>query len=143
LSEPKELRDLGPAGRKLHREVVADLAEMGLAHDSRESTMLFTACRMRDRIALLERELADQPLSVVSHTGKGQVMNPLWIELRQTEALLMQTLSRLKPPQDDDSSGVGVPRSVAARSAANARWGKVKCVPAAAAGMGRRCVTIC
>ena len=127
MSDPKEFRDLGPAGRKMYREVVADLAEMGLAHDAREVSMLYCACRMRDRIALLERELADAPLSVASHTGKGQVMNPLWVELRQTEGLMVQTLGRLKPPQEGESSpGVPVPRSVSARSAAQARWGKVR-----------------
>jgi hypothetical protein len=127
LSDPKEFRELGPAGRKLYREVTAELGEMGLAHDVRETAMLFAACRMRDRAVLLERELAGAPLSVPSHTGRGQVMNPIWIELRQIEALLMTTLARLKPPAESESSaGVPMPRSVAARTAAQARWGKAR-----------------
>jgi len=124
VSEPKEFRDLGPAGRKLHRKVLADMAAAELAFDSRERAMLHRCARMADRIAAMDRELAGADLLVPGYMGKGTISNPLLTELRQTEALLAQTLTRLKPPAEDESQGVLVPRSVPARAAAQARWGK-------------------
>jgi hypothetical protein len=79
---------------------------------------------MADRIAAMDRELDGAELLVPGYLGKGTICNPLLTELRQTEALLAQTLTRLKPPAEEDEQQVVVSRSVSARSAANARWGK-------------------
>jgi hypothetical protein len=101
-----------------------DMTAAELAFDSREGMMLHRCAAMADRIALLERELDGADLLSPGYMGKGTISNPLLTELRQTEALLAQTLARLKPPAEDESAGVQVPRSVAARAAANTRWGK-------------------
>jgi hypothetical protein len=125
LSEPRELRDLGPAGRKLRRDVLRDMAAAELEFDAREQAMLHRCARMADRIAAMDRELEGADLLVPGYLGKGTVSNPLLTELRQTEALLAQTLTRLKPQApEDESQSVRVPRSVAARAAANTRWSR-------------------
>jgi hypothetical protein len=124
VSDPRAPADLGQDGKKLWRAVMRDMTAAGLAFDARESAMLHRCARMADRIAAMDRELEGAELLVPGYLGKGTVSNPLLTELRQTEALLAQTLTRLKPPAEDDSQDVRVPRSVSARSAANARWSK-------------------
>jgi hypothetical protein len=123
MSQPRPPGDLGDEGKKLWRGVQKDLAEADLVPDSRELLMLRRCCRMADRIAEMERQLDGADYLQPGYMGKGVVCHPLLTELRMTEALLAQTLSRLKPPAEDDSSAVvPVPRSVSARAAANTRW---------------------
>jgi hypothetical protein len=124
VSDSRPPADLGQDGKKLYRAVMRDMSAQELVFDAREMVMLRRCAAMCDRIGLLERELDGADLLVPGYMGKGLVGNPLMAELRQTEALLVQTLARLRPPAEDESQGVQVPRSVSARSAANARWGK-------------------
>jgi hypothetical protein len=86
--------------------------------------MMHRCAKMADRIAAMDRELDGAELLVPGYLGKGTVSNPLLTKLRQTAALLAQTLTRLKPPAEEDEQQPVVPRSVSARSAANARWSK-------------------
>jgi hypothetical protein len=124
VSDPRPPADLGEAGKKLWRAVMRDMSGAGLAFDAPEQAMFYRCARMADRIAAMDRELDGAELLVPGYLGKGTISNPLLTELRQTEALLAQTLTRLKPPAEEEEQQVVVPRSVSARSAANARWGK-------------------
>lgn len=124
MTDPKPPADLGLDGKKLWRSVMRDMTGAGLAFDARETAMLYRSCKMADRISAMDRELDGADLLVPGYLGKGTVSNPLLTELRQTEALLAMTLHRLKPPAEEDGQQVQVPRSVSARSAAQARWGK-------------------
>jgi hypothetical protein len=119
---PRPPKGLGVEGRALWRVIVADAAGQGLELDARELTWLRHAAKLADRIAGLEEALAGEPLVVPGH-AKQPVANPLLPEIRQNQALLAQTLGRLRLDVAENSSGqvVGSNRF---RSAALARWAR-------------------
>ena len=123
--------DLGPAGRKLWRDVVAKMAESDAQPDARECQILHSACSLKDRVVGLEELMRSEPPTTSG--SKGQiVLHPALIEIRNTHREIAQLLCRIDlAPFDDDTGGsIGIQissaslRSVKARNAANARWGK-------------------
>src|ERR1700730_12084163 len=102
VSDPRPPADVGEAGKKLWRSVMRDMSAAGLAFDARERAMFYRCTKMAERIAAMDRELDGAEPLVPGYLGKGVVSNPILTELRQTEALLAQTLQRLKPPADED-----------------------------------------
>ena len=114
-------KGLNGEGRRLWRSVVS-------AYDLRadELVVLESACRCADLVVQLDEAMRGQPL--VSKGSMGQEReHPLLSEQRQQRALMVRTLASLKLPDldsseqpADDAAGA---RSVAARRAAQARWG--------------------
>lgn len=114
---PPAPRGLGTAGRKLWR----DIAGSG-AYELRpdELRILEDACREADLIDDLIIARKGEP-SLIRGSHGGTVINPIITELRQHRATLNSLLKFLSLP--DESAGES-PRSVSARKAAQARWGK-------------------
>jgi hypothetical protein len=106
---------LSAKAAKFWREVTTNYA---LRPD--ELRVLEDACREVDLIDVLRKEMAKAPLYMTGSMGQS-VINPVVPELRQHRATLASLLKFLKIP--DESVG-HVPRSVGARAAAQARWGK-------------------
>ena len=101
---------LGPDGRMLWSAVL-DEFELGPT----ELPILEDACRERDLIDRLHRELVGLQLLVKGSMGQ-QVVNPLVTELRQHRLAYATLVNRLRLPVDaGDSSAVG-------RALANQRW---------------------
>lgn len=119
VSKPSMPRDLERAGRKLWRDI-ARSGKYELRPD--ELRVLEDACREADLIDDLAQEAKGAPKMVRGSQGQD-VINPLISELRQHRATLKSLLGALQLPDDDDVFGESR-RSVAARKAAQARWGK-------------------
>jgi hypothetical protein len=73
--------DLGVPGRRLFRQVTRELSEADWELDSREQFWLYSASKLADRLAILETEMADQPLIVRGSMGQP-VVNSLMSEIR-------------------------------------------------------------
>jgi hypothetical protein len=114
--------DIGVEGRRLWRSICADAAGQDLQLDAREREWLRRACKAADRIALIEAALVDADLVVPGH-AKQPVSHPLLTELRQTEALLAQTLARLRVDVAENEAGIPVAVNQH-RAAALARWSR-------------------
>jgi hypothetical protein len=107
----------------LWREI-SDPARYELRSD--ELRILEDACREADLIDQLEEALKGAPFMVSGSQGQD-VINPLIPELRQHRATLTSMLLKLKLPDEEPDAGQAPaesPRSVAARTAAQSRWGK-------------------
>ena len=105
---------LGRAGAQLWVDVTSTYT---LRVD--EKRVLEDACREADLVDTLET--ASRTADLVVKGSQGQpVINPLISELRQHRSTLASLFRQLKLPDGDS----GEARSAAARSAANARWGK-------------------
>jgi hypothetical protein len=116
--KPAEPTGLGLSGKRLWRDVVAG---WDLRPD--ELVVLERACRVRDRLAMLDAALAK--VSVVDGGSRGQErVHPLVGELRQTEVVLAGLLDRLRLTDPSEGIGVGGTRSTAARALAMQRWGR-------------------
>lgn len=116
-SKPAMPRDLERAGRKLWREI-AGSGKYELRPD--EVAILSHACREEDLIDMLESALKGAPIMVRGSQGQD-VINPMISELRQHRATQKSLLAALALPDDGAQES---PRSVGARKAAAARWGK-------------------
>jgi hypothetical protein len=119
-TEPKPPTGLGKAGAKLWREIVREAAGDNLVLEARERFWLESACKLVDRAAVIEAELATAPLMVKGSMGQ-QVPNGLLAELRQHHHLAAQMLARLKTDVAE-SSGIAVGGANRHRAAALARW---------------------
>jgi hypothetical protein len=89
--------------------------------DARELTWLRHAGKLADRVAELEAAMAGEALIVEGH-AKQPVVNPLLGEIRQNQALLAQTLGRLRLDVVEASPGQVVTGGNRYRSAALSRW---------------------
>ncbi len=121
VAGPKPPKGLAAEGRALWRVICADAAGQGLELDARELVWLRHAAKLADRIGELETAMAAQQLIVEGH-AKQPVANPLLGEIRQNQALLAQTLGRLRLEVAESSSGQAVTGN-RHRAAALARWG--------------------
>lgn len=113
----KHGRKDGP-GRQLWKQIVTS-GKYILRPD--ELRILEDACKLTDRVAELEEDAKGRPRTVRGSTGQP-VINPLLAEERQCRLAVSQLLKLLKLP--DEEGAVSSPRSVGARSAAQARWDK-------------------
>ena len=89
--------------------------------DSREQFWLCSACKLADQLAILETEMANQPLLVKGSMGQP-VPNGLLAEIRSHHNLIAQLLARLKVDVPEASGVFGVVGANKHRGAANARW---------------------
>ena len=125
--------DLGPSGRRLFREMVAKMKDLGSQPDARERQILHSAAALKDREDELRELLKTTPLVTTGSRGQA-VMHPAVAEQRATAHEIASLLLRidLQPLDDDEGGGSGTVsisispagRSVKARNAANARWQK-------------------
>lgn len=123
-SPPRAPKGLGPAGRRLWRDVHrpdADGSHLELRPD--ELTVLAAAARTADELVALEAALADAPTVTAGSKGQDRV-HPLYGEVRAHRALLSTLLARLDIPEDADDDGLRRARSWHARNAARARWSR-------------------
>ena len=113
------------AGRRLWKTVITDADSQEVDLDSREIAWLEDACRLTDRLELLEAELAAAGTLMVKGVAGQPVAHPLLGEVRQTRALRAQMLARITvtPPEEKQSASVFT-LGVQQRAAANKRWGK-------------------
>lgn len=120
-NKPRQPAKLGPAGRRLWREVVE---RYELRPD--EARLLTDACREADIIDRLEAALADASLVVKGSMGQ-LVASPLVSEVRQHRSVLARLLKALNLP-DTPAEAERRHNAVSeqARAAARARWGQVK-----------------
>lgn len=89
-----------------------------------ELRLLEDACRTVSMIDHLRDSLEGQPLVVPGVKGQDRI-SPLVVEMRQQRVVLSGLLRQLGLPDDAaDGGSAGMPNSVKARSAANARWGR-------------------
>lgn len=109
---------LKAAGASLWRDVTG---KYELRAD--ESRVLEDACRERDLIARLEKELADSNLIVKGSMGQPAI-NPIVSELRQHRGTFASLMKQLKLPDDGESSEAGGALSAKNRAAAQARWAR-------------------
>lgn len=86
-----------------------------------ELRVLEDVCREVDLIERLEAEMREAPLTVKGSMGQ-LVAHPITQELRQHRTVVKQLLGSLKLPDSEDGAAEG--RSVSARHAAIARWGR-------------------
>lgn len=114
LPTPKNMQ---AAGAKIWRSVAAKYT---LRPD--ELRVLEDACREADLIDLIQAGLVGEPLYMQGSMGQ-RVANPLFAEVRQHRATFASLMRQLALP-DEPSEGKGSARSIGARKAAHARWGK-------------------
>lgn len=132
---PSDLARNG-SGRRLWRSIVGtDTVRYILRPD--EQRILHAACRCDDAIAELRRKKTEiekdpQFTEMLVRGSMGQrVENPLRVaarkildDIRAQESALAGHLAKLKLPDEDTGASTEQPRSVGARGAAQARWGK-------------------
>jgi hypothetical protein len=116
---PRPSASLGAAGKALHVSICKafDL-EAGA-----ELKLLELACCQADDIALLERAIKADGVTVTGSTGQSR-LNPALAEVRQGRLALAKILGTLALPDEDD-----VPRTASSRRAqmaANTRWARVE-----------------
>jgi hypothetical protein len=120
---PQAPAELADAGKRLWRSIVADADDQGLVLNAVELAQLGAACKLADRITVLEAALAEEQLGSTGSTGQP-VLNPLLAEIRMHTQLMTQTIGRLKLDVPEEKSrmagGNGGNRF---RAAAMARWG--------------------
>ena len=114
---------LGPEGRRLFRQIVADAAGQGIELTAAELVYLRQAGKLADTIALMEQALLGAELVVPGYLNRGSVINPLLSGLRMTRQLLGQTVARidLDVPEAPGVAG-GAGGSNRFRAAALQRW---------------------
>ena len=120
---PRASAELADSGKRLWRSIIADADDQGLVLNAVELAQLGAACKLSDRLTVLEAALAEEQLRSTGSTGQP-VLNPLLAEIRMTTQLITQTLGRLKLDIPEEKSrmagGNGGNRF---RAAAMARWG--------------------
>lgn len=98
MQKPRMIRGLGPEGKRLWRDIVA---EFDLSLEPHKIQILTQACRVADQIAELDEAAAEAPLTVKGSMGQP-VISPFISEARVQRALLGQLLARLRfAPVDD------------------------------------------
>ena len=120
---PRPPAELADTGKRLWRSIVADADDQGLVLNAVELAQLGAACKLSDRIAVLEAALAEeQQLRSTGSTGQP-VLNPLLAEIRMHTQLMTQTLGRLKLDVPEEKSRMAGGNGNRFRAAAMARWG--------------------
>ena len=117
---PRAPAELADSGKRLWRSIVAD--DQDLVLNAVELAQLGPACKLSDRIAVLEAALADEQLRSTGSTGQP-VLNPLLAEARMHTQLVTQTLSRLKLDIPEEKPMAAGGNGNRFRAAAMARWG--------------------
>ena len=112
-TEPPE--GLKPRGRGLWREILQTYAL-----DAGELLLLAELCATVDRIDELDRELAEQGLTVTGKRGQLPKANPLLTEIREERKAVSRIVAELALPMPGET--VGRRRSPAQKHAAHARW---------------------
>ncbi len=116
----KDGRKDGP-GRALWKDIVTSGLYV-LRPD--ELRVLEDACKLRDRVHHLEEQMAGRSLTVRGSTGQP-VINPILAEDRQCREAFARLMKQLGlPDATGDMASGNTPRSTAARTAAQSRWGK-------------------
>ncbi len=112
---------LGTDGKALWESVAEQVAGDGLELDARERRWLADACAEADVVATLAAALRGAKLMVRGSQGQD-VINPLFVEVRQHREALGRLLARLK--LDDPATEGSLHRydSTTAREAAFKRW---------------------
>lgn len=83
------------AGRALVDRIKSDLAAQGLEPDSKDTELLAVASDIVDRIAVLEKAIAADGLSVT--LGDGRILlHPAICEVRQQHIILVKTLNLIE-----------------------------------------------
>lgn len=111
------------AGRQLWKEYVGSGSNVPYVLNPGELRALRDACVMADRMEQLEEKAKTQSLTTRGSQGQA-VINPLLAEARQCALAITALLSKIKLPDDQAEGTAAAPRSVGARNAANAKWGK-------------------
>lgn len=114
MAKPTRPRNLGRAGSKLWRSMVAD-------YDFRpdELVNLEAACREADVIDRLQAAIDEDGFELTVAGSMGQpVANPLLAEVRQHRSAMRQLLAALSLPDDAAAAN----RSSKMRGVAAARW---------------------
>jgi hypothetical protein len=120
--------DLGPAGKKLWREIVAKMADLGWQPDARERKVLHSAAALADVEAALREVVRTEPLMTTGSRGQV-VMHPAVAELRAVAHEIAALLLKIDM-EPNEGAGLSITlatpaaRAVKARDAANARWRK-------------------
>lgn len=109
---------LSGAGKALWRQVT-EVYGLGPA----EVPLLIEACKVADRIAQLDRELADAPVAAVGSRGQ-RTEDPLRKARRDESLLLAKHLGQLGFPDADGQMSQSQWASHRGRRAASARWAK-------------------
>ena len=94
----KAPKGLGTAGRRLWRDVLADVAD-GWELDARDVALLEAACRAADRAAALDEAVESDGLMVPGSQGQ-RVLHPAVAEARLQRQLVATLLAKveLAPP---------------------------------------------
>jgi hypothetical protein len=126
VNELRAPAGLAAAGRQLHRKVAREVADAGLALTSTEEQFLLSACELADQLAVLKAAMAEQPLWVKGSMGQ-LVPNGMLQEIRQYNALINLTLSRIRLDLSDadagaDSDLIRINRPNPQRAGALKRW---------------------
>jgi hypothetical protein len=108
---------LGPAGEALWRSIADPTDAWDLRPD--ELAVLGRACRVADRIALLDEQLGGD-LTTTGSMGQ-EVEHPVLSALAKHDPLLQRLLAALKLPDLETGESS---TSANARKAAQARWSK-------------------
>nr|QNR39436.1 hypothetical protein BJP76_07375 [Mycobacterium avium subsp. hominissuis] len=111
---------LGTAGSKLWRTVTDTF---DFEDEPAKVHILEQACRVADIVAELDEAANEAPLTVRGSMGQP-VISPFIAEARAQRALLAQLVGRLGLPDNDEDDNLSARRIKAARTAANARWGR-------------------
>ncbi|TVL91936.1 hypothetical protein [Streptomyces sp. SAJ15] len=108
-------RGLGPAGRRLWREI-----QSGYELDADECALLVEACRTADELQALHEAIGAGPVVVPGSRGQPKV-SPLFAEARAHRLALARLLAELALPGEDQEEG-DTPAQARARHAAQVRW---------------------
>ncbi|MBM0125603.1 hypothetical protein [Pimelobacter simplex] len=113
--------NLGTEGRRLWREIAAQVAADGLELDRKELELLRSAAAEADMLARIEAGLVDEPTVVTGAQGQ-RVAHPLLGEARRSRAAIAALLKQIQlaPPAEPVGKG-GRTTSTQARSAAMSR----------------------
>jgi hypothetical protein len=117
MTAPTMPQGLGPDGRQFWR----DTTEAYVTWRVDEVRLLAAACRTLDRIAKLDAELADAPLTVPGSLGQLRE-HPLLSEQRQQYTLLARLLRQLDLPDTAERSALRSTASEAGRNLVRQRW---------------------
>ncbi len=110
---------LGPAGKRLWREMLAALPP-GWEFDQRELALLDQACRQADDVAALERAVKKDGRTVKGSIGQVR-LHPAVVELRQGRVVLARLLGELSMPVESAEKGTTAAGKRGLR-AAKVRW---------------------
>lgn len=114
--------NLGTEGRRLWREIAAQVASDGLEMDRRELELLRSACQESDQLARIEAALVDEPAMVTGAQGQ-RVAHPLIGEARRSRAAIHALLKQIElvPPNEAKPGSGSRTTSTQARAAAMQR----------------------